>query len=78
MIYQFRCEQHGDFEEWQDMNDEHSANCPTCNSIAKRVYTPVRHSVDFRPGFDWGLGEYIDTKRQRENIVAESDLRRIK
>ena len=78
MIYQFRCEQHGDFEEWQDINQDHSAVCPTCYKKARRVYTPTRYSVDFTPGFDWGLGEYIDTKRQRENIVAESDLRRIK
>jgi putative FmdB family regulatory protein len=48
-----------------------------CGEKMRRVFSPYLFQFDFRPGFDVGLGEYIATKKQRDNLVAEKGLRRI-
>jgi putative FmdB family regulatory protein len=40
-IYQYRCNEHGLFDEWQKMNDKHTAICPQCHKIANRIFTPI-------------------------------------
>ena len=78
MFYEFKCETHGTFDEWQSMNDEHKANCPECEKPAARKYHAAKHKVDFTAGYDHGLGEFVNTKAQRDNIVSELNLRRIR
>lgn len=51
MFYSFKCEQHGMFEVYQKMNDEHIAYCPTCRKKAVRIYLPL------------GLGGDLPTKK---------------
>ena len=78
MRYDFFCEEHGPFEKILSMDEEHEALCPVCKTKARRLFNSLPFSVDFTAGYDPGLGEYVDTKRQRENIISKSDLRRIK
>ena len=78
MRYDFLCEEHGVFEEFLTMKEKHEAICPVCKTKARRLFNSVPHTVDFTSGYDPGLGEYVDTKRQRENIISKSGLRRIK
>jgi len=39
-FYDYKCRQHGVFEVFQRMNDKHEANCPICNMIGIRIFTP--------------------------------------
>ena len=76
MRYEYVCDRHGPFEVWQGMNESHVARCPRCQQEARRVFNTITHSVDFRPGWDAGLGEYVDTKRDRERFMRDKNLRK--
>jgi len=39
-IYVFTCSEHGVFDVFQNMNDEHKAVCPICKKEANRIYYP--------------------------------------
>lgn len=74
-----KCEKYS--EEYIDVLDrdgEIESKCPLCDKMAQRVYSLQAVTVDFKPGFDVGLGEWIDTKRQREEICSREGIRRIK
>lgn len=77
-LYEFSCPEHGRFDEFQDMHEMHRAVCPKCGKRADRVFSPAAVTVDFRPGFDPGIGKYVETKHQRENYMRMYGLRRIK
>ena len=52
MQYQFKCENHGEFEVSQPMLSEHTAKCPVCGVTAQRIYCTLKHIWDgstFRP-----------------------------
>jgi putative FmdB family regulatory protein len=49
-IYQFKCEEHGDFDVVQEMNAVHKAICPICEEEARRVYTPIRMRQKIKMG----------------------------
>ena len=82
-IYEFKCmnekcPKKGEIiQEIQNMHDNHIAKCVNCDKLMRRIYSLGGFSIDFKPGFDPGLGEYVETKRQRENIISENNLRRI-
>jgi putative FmdB family regulatory protein len=76
MRYEYVCDKHGVFEVWQGMNEPHRASCPRCHQEARRKFGVVPHKFDFRDGWDPGLGEYVDTKRDRERYVREKGLTR--
>jgi len=38
-IYQFSCKEHGSFETWQGMSEDHTEVCPICKQPANRVFT---------------------------------------
>ena len=77
-VYEFNCDQCGRTEEdffFLTTGDiEH--NCTTCNIRANRVFSVFRHKMEFRDGWDGGLGEYVDTKKQRETFMRDKGLRR--
>lgn len=76
-LYEFQCPKCGSrYEEIFGPNDEKSYKCPTCNVKTNRLYSTFRTIVDFRSGWDPGLGEYVDTKRQREGFLREKGLYR--
>ena len=79
MVYEFRCDPCGEmFQEDQSPHQEHRADCPRCGLGARRLWSSFSFVVDFRPGFDMGLGEYCDTKKDRSESVARNNLRRIR
>jgi putative FmdB family regulatory protein len=40
-LYDFRCEDCGDFEQWLQMSEtKNPMACPTCHQEAKRVFSP--------------------------------------
>jgi len=53
-IYAFHCKEHGEFDVFQRMNDDHVAKC-ACGKNARRVFYPISvvgplPSKDPRPG----------------------------
>jgi len=66
-LYEFFCPVHGDFSEFREVGDCNKGKCSKC----KRKFSNFGISVDFRPGWDPGFGKYIDTRRQRDNLLAE-------
>lgn len=78
-LYSFACDVCGvQWDEFQSRGQRHVAVCPECGDKVKQRFTPPSFRIDFVPGFDAGLGEYIDTKRQREEVVARNNLRRVR
>jgi len=54
--------------------------CKKCGDQMIRKFNSEEFSftVDFKPGFDVGLGEYCDTKKQRDDFVEKKNLRRVR
>ncbi len=52
MFYQFRCNEHGEFEVEQPLLAEHKATCPECGKEGQRIFSQLQwkwaNSV-FRP-----------------------------
>lgn len=78
-IYPYRCDKCSrDLEVMQSPQEAHEATCPSCGDRCRRVYTTFGISVDFRDGLDVGAGRHFNTKRERENFLSQSNLRRVK
>jgi len=54
-IYTYNCKKHGDFDVWQNINDEHTAKC-SCGKESKRVFTPLPLHGDL-PSKDKRIGK---------------------
>ena len=54
-LYGYRCKEHGEFEVWQGMNDEHTAQCPECGKDAVQLlYPSALHNL---PSSDQRMGK---------------------
>ena len=73
-IFEYHCECGKHYEELQNVASK-SIGC-TCGKRANRVYSTFRTIVDFRDGWDVGMGEYVDTKRKREELLRKKGLRK--
>ena len=72
------CKNHQkEYEVYLDRDAEHKSRCPACRHKAQRVFSLGAFTVDFRAGFDVGLGRYVNTKMERENFIAERGIRKI-
>ena len=78
-FYDFFCDECGQaYEAQQRMMEKHEYECPACKKPARRIYSATFHNVDFRYGWDVGMGQYVDTKKDRETFMREKGLRRIR
>lgn len=78
-LYSFVCEKCAvQWDEFQGRDVKHVASCPECGVVVKQKFMPPSFRIDFTAGWDPGLGQYVDTKRERENIVARDELKRVK
>ena len=70
-IYQYRCLNCKlQFELKQSFQDKPIADCPTCNGIARRIFSPV-------PIIFNGPGFYVtDSREEREKRVNPEGLRK--
>ena len=66
------------YDEFQAPDDKHDAYCPECGKKHHKTYSLAGFVMDFREGFDPGLGEYMNTARQRDTFVDRNELRRVK
>lgn len=73
-IYPFLCPDHGEVEIFGGFDKASDAKCPKCNKKMQRKFTPVKHVVDFSPGWQPAFGKWVETKRERDNLVAEKGL----
>lgn len=73
------CDKFGiEYEDLLERDGEHKSRCPVCHRKAQRVFSLAGFTMDFKPGFDVGLGEYVSSANERDNICAERGYRRIK
>ena len=75
-LYEYKCDACGRVDEViQAMNGPHEHFCEICGEPARRLFPAgVRTVVDFRSGWDPGMGIYVDTKKQRETELRSRDL----
>lgn len=72
-----KCKQK-DFTDMLERDGDHTASCPLCGAPAQRVYSLAGFSMGFQSGFDYGLGQHVETESERDNICAREGIRRIK
>lgn len=81
-LYSFKCInskcENEVFDVFLGINEKHEAHCPECRIKARRVWDSFGFAFDFKSGYDAGLGEYVDSKKQREEIMRRKGLRRIR
>lgn len=77
-VYSYKCKAHGKYEAVMPMSQCNDGPCPKCGEIGSRVFDVCHIYVDFQPGWDKLLNQNIDTKRQRDRILAEKGLVRYK
>lgn len=78
-LYNFVCDVCSvEWDEFQGRDVKHVSNCPECGIAVGQRFTPPAFRIDFTSGWDPGLGQYVDTKRERENIIARDGLKRMK
>lgn len=78
-FYDYFCDDCGEpYEIYQRMFDKHVYRCPKCKRMARRIYSATVFFFDFKDGWDMGLGRNVDTKKERETIMREKGLRRIR
>jgi hypothetical protein len=76
-IYPFSCPEHGETNivgSFGSISGGNIPKCPECDKYMVRQWTPIPHVVDFRPGWQPAFGKNVDTKRERDNLVAEKGL----
>lgn len=67
-IYTFICKEHGKFDVWQKINDEHISDCCYCGGQTERVFTPCALHGDL-PSKDKRIGK---TRAELfDNLAAE-------
>jgi putative FmdB family regulatory protein len=76
-LFEFKCDACGNSEDRIVPHRMTGEQICECGERLRRVFSSYTFQFDFKPGFDVGLGEYIATKRQRDDIVAKKGLRRI-
>lgn len=81
-LYEYRCTNKdceiGVFEQYKPMEERKNSKCPQCGRKGSLKISQSRHIIDFREGFDPGLGQYVSTKRERDDAIERLGLRRIK
>jgi len=76
-MYEFKCDKCGG--SLTDIYDYDNIGNPLCcKKPMRRVFSMFRAIIDFRDGFDIGLGKYFNTARERNNYIAEHDIRRLR
>jgi putative FmdB family regulatory protein len=87
-LREYQCPKCGPFDMIYHGAYPKQLDCPDCGKPSTFNLVPkgarikggggFRTIVDFRDGWDPGLGEYVSTKRQRQNLLDENHLRRVK
>ena len=80
-FYEYKCTnkrcQTDKFDLMQFSTEEHKADCPDCEKPARRMWhLNGRAVVKFREGWHDGLGEYVNTKREEDNLLQKHGLHR--
>ena len=73
-LYDYNCDKHGHFEEIFFLHaDSSHCVCPKCGKRCKKLFVaPAVHL--FVPHFNEGLGEFVETKRQVNQICKQKNL----
>lgn len=81
-LYEYRCTNKACeidvFEQFKPIEERKNGKCPQCGKKGSLKISKCKTIIDFREGFDPGLGQYVSTKRERDELVGANGLRRIK
>lgn len=81
-MYEYRCKNKeceiDVFEQYKPMEKRKDGKCPGCGRKGSLMISQCGYIIDFKEGFDPGLGQYVSTKRERESVLERNGLRRIK
>ena len=77
-VYSYKCKTHGKYEVLMPMDECNDGKCPKCGEVGQRLFDSCHIYVDFTPGWDKLLNRHVDTKRERDRILAEKGLVRYK
>jgi len=77
-VYSYDCDTHGRYEALMEMARCNEGVCPECGKVGRRRFDMCHVYVDFSPGWDVLLNKHVDTKRERDRILAEKGLVRYK
>jgi putative FmdB family regulatory protein len=78
ILYEYECPEHGQFDEFNTVDDRDTMVCPQCGKKSKKLMSASHVYMDFTPGYDPSLNTWVDTKAQRERICEEKGLKRYK
>ena len=78
ILYEYECEKHGRFEEFNTIDDREIMVCPECGMPSQKVISTSHVYVDFTPGWDPAFAKDVGTKRERDRLVREAGLVRYK
>ena len=78
ILYDYECPVHGQFDEFNTVDDRDEMVCPKCGKKSKKLMSVSHTYVDFTAGFDHGLNTYVGTKAQREKLIRDKGLVRYK
>ena len=76
-LYEFQCECGVVAPELRDLGHTKPPVCE-CGKTMKRKWSSFSFSIDFRDGYDIGLGRYFNTARERDYHIAKNQIRRIR
>ena len=77
-IYSYECDEHGRYETFMPMAECNNGKCPKCEKVGQRKYDSYHVYMDFTPGWDHSLNMYVNTKRQRDDVLREKGWTRYK
>ena len=76
-MYEFVCDECG--KVLTDIfNYDNIVNPACCGKKTRRKFSTFTKVMDFRDGWDAGLGRNFNTARERNNFIAERNIRRMK
>jgi len=73
---EFRCDTCGEHAETEfSMSEEYKMDCHHCKTPMRRLYSLGHFSIDFKPHFNRGAGQYFDTKKEFNTYLRENNTR---
>jgi putative FmdB family regulatory protein len=81
MTYDYRCRCGYKFEDFNRIENRHTAQCPHCGRQAKMVFSPPRAVHVFQPYWDPHIGQhgpvYIESRSQKKRLLVQQGLEQL-
>jgi hypothetical protein len=76
-LFDVFCTEHGTQEILAP--DSFTLTCPVCSRRVERLFSsPPTFKAEFSDGWDMGLGRSFYCQRERDNYIAQKNIRRVR